>query len=292
MGAFTFVSAATSSDKASVWPTVWAALAALVALGALLRSLMAYPSRRLIYVKEKPSSLANAKLDNDDPASRRLQTMAKDLPNARIIKVILAGRGRRDITSECFAHDEPIKVELGGATILGVVQQSSPEWYRAPTANTDGQCLKIGPGFISKKQRLAYFLLVNEEQPKATLQASLTDVVVAPRSNYTGELKPTVLWYGYWLLVLGYLAFVGVLLADYVWHIDPWLSAYPATLAVLLVAAILAGVGGKQSIKREGATSDVLLPATVGGTGPPAPQPATPPVEHKTAVDHPQPAPS
>ena len=278
MGVFTFVSAATSSDKPSVWPTIWAAVAAVAALAAFLRASWWLPARRLIYVMKQPLSLANPPTDastdflssflGSAPPDREiikvLRTMVADLPDrdVKLIEVILAGRGRMDVTGDVFECG-PIVVKAGGP-IVGVLQHSSPEWYRAPVANTNAECLKIGPGFISRKHRLRYFLLVNAEDPKASMESALTDVIISRRSRYTGVLKHAVIWLGYWLFILSYLALVAWGIA-WIWSeaVASWIEAL-APMVVLGATAILTPISANRALKREGVTSHILVPAHPG----------------------------
>lgn len=258
MWGITFVSVAKSSDAPSVWPTFWSATAALVAAAALLRTFLSIPAHRLIYVQKKPLSLAKAKLDGDDSASQQFKKLAEGLPNARIIEIMLAGRGRQDITKESF-EDEAIIVEAS-SPIAAVLLRTSPEWYRALKAIVNGKRLEVGPGLIGKKHRLSYLLLIDEAEPKAALQSALTNVVVTRKDDYTGVLKRAFPWYFLWLFILGYLAFFAWLITWANWPDYAFDVAGVSMIIASYGAAILALISGRQAIKRNGVASYILVP--------------------------------
>jgi hypothetical protein len=253
MKEFTLVSATTFFGVTFKWDTFWQAAAALVAAVALLRSFWAINPCRLIYVVKKPVSLADAKLGNDDPASRRLQELAAGLTNAKTLKVIIAARGRRDITSESFDQNQAIVVEAN-APITAVLQHSRPQWLRVPTASTQGKQLVIGPGLIGKRQCLSYWLLIDDAAPKATFQSALTNVVIKRSDDYSPVLSVGMRWYIPWLLGLGYLVWLGWLITESFW------ITYWSGLAAVLVAYIPAWVTGKWIVNRDGLISSILEP--------------------------------
>ena len=255
-----FVSAAASSGTSSPWPTFWSAVAALVALGALMRTLWFIPPRRLIFVKRKPQSLSEPRKGTDIPATIQLfLKIAAKLSDPKVIVITLAGSGRRDITRESFDQDKPIIVEAS-APIVAVLHRSRPEWYRAPEVAVNGKVLEVGPDFIGSKQRLTYALLIDEERPSASLQSSLTDVVVTRRSRYTGRLRPTIKWFWYWLLVLACLTFIAWLIETYFWPQQALLYTYASSAYGFVFLIGLSTLSGIQSIHRDGAILDILIP--------------------------------
>lgn len=185
--------------------------------------------------------------------------MADKLPDSKVIVIILAGSGRRDITKECFDQDKPIIVEAS-APIVAVLQHSRPEWFRAPEAAVNGKILEIGPDFIGNKQRLFYALLLEEERPSVSLRSTLTDVVITRKSYYKGTLRPTIKWFGYWLLILACLTFIAWLIETYFWPEQALIYTYISSAYGFMILIGLALISGARSIQRDGIIRDILIP--------------------------------
>jgi hypothetical protein len=80
---------------------------------------------------------------------------------ARIMKIRLRGRGRRDVPISAFDDGRPITLRLIRGEILRLVGEpvSVPEQRLAPRAKVIDGGLAIGPGLIGRDQIITYTLL-------------------------------------------------------------------------------------------------------------------------------------
>lgn len=178
-----------SSTTVSVTVAIVSALIALVALviAALQYRQLVHPWRLIYtwrelrprYKQRMLRALRNRTAPSE--AEQGFYALARRKPDAQIIEITLTGAGRRDIRSELFELKEPLTVDVG-TPIFAALSRSRPKWVRAPSAELDGQYLKIGPGLIAKRQYLSYHLLVSCGNCSVALHAALADVAISTHS--------------------------------------------------------------------------------------------------------------
>ena len=255
--------------------TFWTAIATLVALLLCAMQISRLRrARRLIYAQKKSRQWALRQwwsLLSLSPAVKAQATrsatvsfydlfydLASSEPDARIIKIILAGDGRQDIPSDSFDLEEPVTVDAG-TPILAVLSNSRPKWIRAPSARIDGQYLRIGPGLIARRQYLSYRLLVSDAKSDVTLQAALIDVAISIKNGYgLGQrrvVRATLFNYPFSLILIGswltIMAWQQTGSFGFVWN---------AWLAAVYLTFIPAFIFGCATLGRGGLTAAFLRP--------------------------------
>jgi len=254
-------------SKLSSSVTFWTAIAALVPLlfGTVQYIQSRYPKRLVLALKgpADPDETKRKGIRNslgsymESPAGKVFYSIATHTPNGKIIGIVLAGTGKRDVTSDSFDLGEPLTLDVG-ATIIAVLSHSRPRWARAPSASVNGQCLRIGPGLIGRRQYLSYRLLISGTDFNDGLQAALTDVHISIANSYdlySRRLRATFRSYPFFLIALGgYATFV-------VWLVMRSAPVvYLTGLISVYAASVPAVIFGRAAVRKEGFTTELLVP--------------------------------
>jgi hypothetical protein len=171
--------------------TFWTAAGVVVAVlvgvaGALVAYTVGFPRRRLLYGMPVAAAMLTA------PSGVRgdLELHHRDtvLTAPHVLEIRLVSRGRKDIPSSAYDSGKPLRLDVG-ARIVEVLQTTSdPPSIPAPSVTVDGTSLMIGPGLISKRQKITFTVLTDGERPNLTCQSTLIDVQV--RQQDSDDLQP------------------------------------------------------------------------------------------------------
>lgn len=136
------------------------------------------PRRKLLYglrtvVQVIPST-------EDHSSALELMHGGERLEHPRILKILLEGRGSRDISSQAFDSGEPIKLDVNAKIFAVLKLTSKPESLTSPKWGFNESTLHIGPSLLGKRQLLRFTVLVDGKEPKLTCKAALENVKIKP----------------------------------------------------------------------------------------------------------------
>jgi hypothetical protein len=168
-------------------------------LGLVAGYFYANPRRRLYYGMPRVTRLLAASTDVDNLEIRR---RGKVLQDPYVADLQLIARSRRDIPSDSFDKDEPLRLDLG-VGIVEILQSPPKATTPPPKAVAEGTELLVGPDLISRRCNLTYTLLT-EGKPTLTAASRLVDVQV----RKSGDESPrSVVMRAIAALVVAYLMF-------------------------------------------------------------------------------------
>jgi hypothetical protein len=188
------------------WAGAGVAVAALVGGATVVVTYMgAFSRRRLLWGASTVAPLLSA--PDGVRGKLELRHDGQLLTDPHVLEVVLTVQGRRDIPSDAFDNDTPIRVEAGVPIVELLRVVAEPSSPRAPGTRVDGTALEVGPGLIGRRQKLTFTLLV-EGEPDLDCQAHLIDV--DPR-RYDPSAPPGVRWWGFMVMTAVTTAVVALL---------------------------------------------------------------------------------
>jgi hypothetical protein len=142
---------------------VWAGVVVTLVvglLGAWVAWRAASPRRRLLYGVRSVTPLLTA------PRGMRgdLEVRHKGelIRNPHVVELVLASRGRRDITSDMFDRDNPLRVHLGVNIVEPLqVRTDTRSAGRLPEITVEDHVVTMPPCRVGSRQRITVTLLVD-----------------------------------------------------------------------------------------------------------------------------------
>jgi hypothetical protein len=167
--------------------TFWSAAAVVVALlvgiaTVAVTYLTRFARQRLEYGLRTVTALLTA--PEGVREDLQLFHQGASIENPYLAEVVLAGRGRRDISRNAFDNGDPIRLELG-TPIVELLQVSATDSASAtpvPSVQVDETALLIGPALIGRRQLITLTVLV-EDRPSLTCAAPLPNAQVRARPD-------------------------------------------------------------------------------------------------------------
>ncbi|MGP4111979.1 hypothetical protein ACTWP5_13815 [Streptomyces sp. 4N509B] len=177
--------------------TLWTAVSAIAALVAIpvaawVAIRVGNPKRLLSY---DMSATALLRLGPSNAVRSTLEVRRNGaiLTEPHVLEIELRNDGRRDIPSAAFDGGQPLRLDVGVPIVELLETSSAPHGYRVPPITVSGSALEVGPGMISRGQRLTLSVLADGRNPSLTLDVALLDVRIRRRES--GEdWKRVVLW--------------------------------------------------------------------------------------------------
>jgi hypothetical protein len=192
-------------DSGSWWQFV-ITLAAGIAVGCLgawatLRA--GNPKRKINWWVESNTSLLSLSERPDEGQELTVHLGAYAIENPRVVELVIANVGTRDITAEMFHANEAMRFNFGEATVWGIVaRRTEPEGtvlpsfgiepiltraasmpHRGPGLSSAGSWLDLQPCLLKRGQSVTATVLISgEEQKVRCLSAGLIDVTVVSES--------------------------------------------------------------------------------------------------------------
>ncbi|WP_444468371.1 hypothetical protein ACR31U_35030 (plasmid) [Streptomyces rochei] len=154
---------------------VVAALAAPLTVWGTLRA--ANPKRRVEYGVRADNALLHA--SPQAPQALEVTLNGNRLTEPRVVEVVLANTGRRDITRAMFDADRPLLLDTGTPVVdILSVSSDSPQ-HTSPTVTvTQGTVLTVAPCLLAREQTVTVTLLADGPRASASLRSPLIDVAV------------------------------------------------------------------------------------------------------------------
>jgi len=175
-------------SSATLWAAAAVVVAAVAGAAAVWATLRAAGARRTtLFV-----SMAGAELLNTSTAMGSLEVLVNGNPlaNPRIVTLIVANDGKRDITAESYSESNPVRLDVGCPIVEVIGAETRPDGRAVPTYSTAGSELHLGPGLISARQALRFQLLVDGPEPTLSCHAALLAVDIesvtrSPRNRFS-----------------------------------------------------------------------------------------------------------
>ncbi|MFD9813995.1 hypothetical protein [Streptomyces sp. NPDC059080] len=179
--------------SASFWQFVITTVAsfAVGGLGAWATLRSSNPKRKVNWWIQSNTPLISSPLFSaDDETALSVRFRGTKLRRPRIIELVVANEGRRDITAAMFHGNEPITFDLGAMVCLilevttrpsGSVRPSfeTPLWTSIGDRTSGENWLNIPPCLLSRGQVVTVTVLVDgDEKPVECLTAPLVEVPV------------------------------------------------------------------------------------------------------------------
>ncbi|WP_405568812.1 hypothetical protein OG418_29570 [Streptomyces phaeochromogenes] len=172
-------------------PLIVGVLVGVLGVWATLRA--SHPKRVFNWWAHSNKPLVGRELgaDPDDGLTLHFRHIPLEAP--RIIELVLANQGRRDITAAMFHNDDPIEFELGARVISILELTSTPEGTYVPRishedVSTVGRqvnadtWLRVAPSLLRRGQTVVITLLVDGPAEEVKCVASpLVDVKTVSR---------------------------------------------------------------------------------------------------------------
>lgn len=224
-------------DIAAAWYTsgiFWAGAGVVVAVVAVAATVwvtlaVGFPRRRLYY-----GLLAAPDGMRSDLELRHRGTLLAD---PHILTVELLSRGRKDITSDDFHDQQPLRLDVGARIVEVLKTASEPETVITPKVATDGTALEIGPSLISRRHKITTTVLTDGGTPFVTCQSPLIQVQVHLRADELSSITSVAAA----LTALAAAVVAAAALATPV-AVAPTPAGRTATLAVAVAAAAAAAL--------------------------------------------------
>jgi hypothetical protein len=155
----------------------------------------ANPKRKINWWVESNTSLLSIseRPNSGEPLTVHLGSYA--LQNPRVVELMIANVGSRDITASMFHADQAMRFDFGDVAVCGILaRRSEPEGTVLPPFDTEpvrtvgttssaGNWLDLQPCLLKRRQSVTLTVLIDgEEQKVKCLSAGLVDVAVVSES--------------------------------------------------------------------------------------------------------------
>ncbi|MEU1218752.1 hypothetical protein [Streptomyces microflavus] len=151
------------------------------------------PKRRINWWVESNTSLLSLSEQPDDGRELTVHLDGTRVENPRVVELVIANVGSRDITASMFHADQAVRFDFGSVTVMGIVARHTlPEGTVLPSLEIEsvstiglqppvgGNWLDVKPCLLKRGQTVLITALVNgEEQKVKCSSAGLVDVEVA-----------------------------------------------------------------------------------------------------------------
>jgi len=154
-------------DSATFWTAAGVAVA-FVTLVVIYR--VAVPARTLIYGMPVVTPLLS-----DARADIKVLHEDKPLTSPHVVELHLGLNGRSDIRSADFDEGQPLVLDVGAHIVTVIESSSSPPSLSVPRAVAAGTALAVGPGLISRGQRLTFTLLADGADVRLSCRSHIAD---------------------------------------------------------------------------------------------------------------------
>ncbi|MFJ2418699.1 hypothetical protein [Streptomyces brevispora] len=175
-------------ENVNVWAIVVAAIVALLVgwLSAWATFRSANPKRKLNWWVQSNTPLMSQAADS----GLSVRFGGLPLANPRVVELVIANHGRRDITAGMFHAGEAIRFDfgIGVCTVLDVTSApsgtvtpglDSGAWIVVGNSSTHESWLDVKPSLLSQGQEVTVTMLLDgDEEPVKCLQVPLVDVKV------------------------------------------------------------------------------------------------------------------
>ncbi|MFI7138644.1 hypothetical protein ACIBQ5_13035 [Streptomyces massasporeus] len=155
----------------------------------------ANPKRKINWWVESNTSLLSISERPNDGAPLTVHLGSYALQNPRVVELMIANVGSRDITASMFHADQSMRFDFGSVAVCGILaRRSEPEGTVLPgfdaepvrtigTTSSAGNWLDLQPCLLKQGQSVTVTVLIDgEEQAVKCVSAGLVDVEVVSES--------------------------------------------------------------------------------------------------------------
>jgi len=170
-----------ASSSSSVSDTFWAASGVIVALVAILVSVLIWrlgsPRRLLLY-----NLVSDAALLSSDARSRaagaefQIILGGRELDDPHFVSLRIVSRSRLDIRVEDFSESRPLVFELAAPILKVLHSDTGGDVMPEVITGTDGSTVTVGPSLINRRQVISLNLLTEGPVTLTCPRPALADV--------------------------------------------------------------------------------------------------------------------